>query len=432
MVDAQGIGTTPPKTATAHLTALGEEFREVSDAKLRKVTRLIDGMPERGAADALLEPLRDRLATLRPVRTMHRNRLLFTPFDRLLVPAARWQPGTPTVPRSIVGPVLALLEAADDKTLPTPPVFDADDTTELSRHGRPLWRAAAAILSGSPIPSGWNDPAWAASSGISPATLREFLPVLVLVFRSAHAIRVLPSPRDPALEPALLSLLDTAAETGPIGWGVMLALLMEEVPADLLIRLAGTFARGHRLGSMLRTGIDQAVTRMLGHLEQAARPAGDDPSPDDPALLLRRLEVMRRVADLNQIENRPGFEQKRAERLRDVLDAGSRTLFSRCLRGRLDRFERALATSAPDPADLAILETIETDARHLNAFAAAAAGLDRGQDYQIMIEQSVMPLVSALDNQTAVARLRLVELLCGSDKAVQLARARRSVPGEPR
>ncbi|MCQ8279243.1 hypothetical protein NFI95_12395 [Acetobacteraceae bacterium KSS8] len=111
----------PDRHDKADLLALGSEFLAASDAKLRKVTRLIDSMPERGAADALLQPVRERLATLRPVRTLNRNRLLFTPFDRLLVPPTRWQPGTPTLPRSIVSPVIALLDGAGGPALPAPP-----------------------------------------------------------------------------------------------------------------------------------------------------------------------------------------------------------------------------------------------------------------------------------------------------------------------
>ncbi|MCQ8279244.1 hypothetical protein NFI95_12400 [Acetobacteraceae bacterium KSS8] len=244
--------------------------------------------------------------------------------------------------------------------------------------------------------------------------------MMVLVFRSAHALRTLPPPRDPALDRAVLVLLEAAADSGPLGWGTMLALLFAEVPTDLVVRLAATLVRDHRQATLLRVGIDQAVTRILGQLEQDAHFPDEGPPAIDPAMLLRRLEVMRRAAELNQIENRPGFEQKRSARLQDAISNRSRDLFRQSLQDRFEQLERTIRTGTGDSA--AIL-AIEADARRLRSFALGATALDSGRDYHAMIDEAIAPFIGALDDRTAVTRLRMVELLCGSERAAQLATA---------
>jgi hypothetical protein len=41
-----------------------------ADAQIARVVAMVDAMPERGSADALIAPLRPRLAALRPTRPL--------------------------------------------------------------------------------------------------------------------------------------------------------------------------------------------------------------------------------------------------------------------------------------------------------------------------------------------------------------------------
>lgn len=415
-------GSSPHGVQPASMQALGQEFRSASDAKLRKVTQLIDRMPQRGAADALLEPVRDRLAALRPVRHMNRTRLLFTPFDRVLVPAGRWQPGSFTLPRSMLAPVIALLETPNGAVLPTVPPFDADDPAELLRCGRKLWDAAAAALAGAKVPADWVAD-WAAAGWALPrAVFEELLPVIAMMFRGAYALQTLPSQHGAALEPVLLRLLADAARCGPVGWGIMLTLLLDTAVADQAARLAGTLGRGERMATLLRAGLDHAMGALLDQMEGTARPPAGA-IVDAPEVLLQRLATMQRLAGLRCLENRPGFEQKRIDRLEQTMASANRDLFRQSLSGNLDRFEAVLSNPAPDDGGNERLLAIEADARRLRLFAVGAAALDGGREYEGVIEDATARVAGNASGPGPgmVSRLRLVELLAGSERAIQMA-----------
>jgi hypothetical protein len=49
---------------------------DADDDELTRVVAMIDKLAERGAADAVLSPLRPRLARVRPARPTHLTRLL--------------------------------------------------------------------------------------------------------------------------------------------------------------------------------------------------------------------------------------------------------------------------------------------------------------------------------------------------------------------
>ena len=92
--------------------AIREVIRGVHDARdeqIIKVVAMVDAMPNRGTADQILAPLRDRLARLRPPRPLRFPRLLFMPLDPLIVPAARWRPGQPAIPRTVILPFSSMV-----------------------------------------------------------------------------------------------------------------------------------------------------------------------------------------------------------------------------------------------------------------------------------------------------------------------------------
>ena len=95
------------------------------DAQILQVVAMVDGMPNRGAADQLIAPLRGRLARLRPPRPLRFARLLFLPLDPLIVPAARWRAEHPSIPRTVIPVLAAAIEAALDQTSPRPPPLGA-------------------------------------------------------------------------------------------------------------------------------------------------------------------------------------------------------------------------------------------------------------------------------------------------------------------
>ena len=57
---------------------------EARDDQVAQIVAMVDAMPDRGAADHLIAPLRARLARTRPPRPLRFARLLFLPLDPLL------------------------------------------------------------------------------------------------------------------------------------------------------------------------------------------------------------------------------------------------------------------------------------------------------------------------------------------------------------
>ena len=54
----------------AEIRALNRHLVSAQDAKILKVVAMVDALPQRGEADNLIEPLRARLAQLRPGRPL--------------------------------------------------------------------------------------------------------------------------------------------------------------------------------------------------------------------------------------------------------------------------------------------------------------------------------------------------------------------------
>src|SRR6185437_13356228 len=83
------------------------------DEQITRVVAVVDALADRSAADALIAPLRPRLQQLRPPRPIRLARLLFLPLDPLIVPAPRWRPGDPLVPRTALTPLADLVRSTD-------------------------------------------------------------------------------------------------------------------------------------------------------------------------------------------------------------------------------------------------------------------------------------------------------------------------------
>ena len=92
--------------ASMHTSRLGgirdlqRTMERAADARIAEIVTLVDSMPERGAADALLAPLRGRLLQIRPPRRMSFARLLFTPANAVVVAAPQWRRNSVTIPRT--------------------------------------------------------------------------------------------------------------------------------------------------------------------------------------------------------------------------------------------------------------------------------------------------------------------------------------------
>ena len=408
------------RPAADGVRALSKEFRNASDEKILKVTRMIDLLPDRGEADALLEPVRARLAALRPARRMNRTRLLFTPFDPVMVSGAAWRPGDFGIPRSILAPVSALIFGPGDDVAPVPPTLDESDEAQLTRAGAPLWQAAAVRLATISIPPSWETPDWQKQNGLTVPMVMPLIPVLRLVLEQAVAIRTVPPREHPGCEPALTALLSEAMRVGPLGWGIMLRLLFDAGAPDQVARLALSLARGSRFCTTLQGGLDHAIEEVLGRME-APQP-GQAAEQLDAAALSSRLHLIDRVEELRRLENRPAEEQRRVARLRQSLAAENRTVFEHALQARLVELDQVPAGPVPQVMSTDSVLAIEAEARQLRAFALAASRLGDAEEYDRLLEQAAARYArnGSKSGMTRADRMRVTELLVGSEKAIQV------------
>ena len=421
---ADGNGS--PRAASGQVVkTLSEELVHASDSKILKITRMIDMLSDRGEADQLLAPVRARLATLRPTRPMTRTRLLFTPLDPVVVPAAKWQLGDLSVPRSIIQPLANLLLPKIPGGLP--PGIGETDEAALTRAGAPLWAAAAEHLSALELPADWATPAWQKLNGLTAPMVIQLAEALHVILRHAVELRSLPPQNDPHAEQVLSALLSDAAEAGPLGWGIMLALLLDAAAPDQVVRAAISVARCHRFATTLLAAIDQATADTLSRMEAALEePASEDLL--DPSRMVARVELIGRIERFRRLELRPVPEQRRVSRLRQALSADNRLAFEAALQTRLPGPENssphqaAESDVAPKPLTTRAVGLLETDARQLRQFALAAARLGEGDEYGRLLEEAASRYLDAgpTSGLLAADRLRLTELLVGSERAVEI------------
>src|ERR1700749_138881 len=89
---------------------LRSELASAQDAKIHRVLELIDSLAKRDEADAMIAPLRERLAKLKPRRKFNFARLLFTPFSPLIVHPSDWSRESSNIPRTALGTLARYVE----------------------------------------------------------------------------------------------------------------------------------------------------------------------------------------------------------------------------------------------------------------------------------------------------------------------------------
>lgn len=401
------------------LRSLSSELEETADLKLLQITRMIDMMPSRGEADLLLAPVRSRLATLRPPRPMTPTRLLFTPFDPVLVPAGDWAPGRLSIPRSIVTPIAGLLLGGGGTKVPQIPACINGDDAALTRCAGPFWTGMAQRLADIELPQLWSTPSWQAKQGFTLTMVEQLVPLLTLVLRRSVEIRTLPAAADPACEPALAALLSEAVQTGPLGWGIMLALLFDRVAPDLVAMTASALLRGSRGATALAAGLDLATAEALDRIELQI--GGNVPDGLlEPHEMNLRLTLIGRIESFRRLRHRPAEEQRRIGRLREALAVTNRRMFEHTLRERLTA---DAGMAGLNPSAQAVAETVralEAGARGMRRFALAAGKLGDTDQYERLLAEAAARTAGSVNALSSIDRMRLTELLIGSDKAAQL------------
>lgn len=203
---------------------------QADDAALGRVVALLDGMKDRGEADALLDRARHRLRQLRPSRPLAFTRLLFLPLDGAIVPPSRWRRGEGQVPRSALHALSAAVHAAlgaEGEVLAAACEGRmAEDAEAVERIGRRLWPAAARVLPAAAPPE-WE------AAGLLAADYGEIAALCRPLWAAGPALYAVLSPLADGAPPRDLATaaLGALAEAGSAPFAAGLALLMEGAPS---------------------------------------------------------------------------------------------------------------------------------------------------------------------------------------------------------
>lgn len=398
MTVAAGAGAIAP---------LQEPLLSAADSRLRRVVAVVDALPARGAADALIAPLRPRLARLRPARPITLTRLLFAPVDPLIVAGATWAEGSPAVPRAalaVLGRDLGAALAAEaagwvaefaGRTM--------EDTVVVAAGGGWLWPRAAAVL-----PDRAPPPDWAAATSLPVAAHRAIMRPLAVLLAEGPALYRLPALSGQAAVGEAERLLRQAGAAGTAALAMMLALLLRRLPrAQMLLQLADGIAAGAQDGAP-----SSASARALGFLLGDVRNA-----LTSDAALPHAAEQARRSARMLEDLHAATEGAQVPVRLLQVREARQH-LAAQC-RARLIAGAEQLALPVQGPTEPADLAAMEETARALRRLDAVGRRLGDAEANDRALSGAAGRLV-ADPRLPQMARLRLAEILLGPDAALAM------------
>jgi hypothetical protein len=378
-----------------------------SDQQLARIVGVLDKLEGRGGADALIAPMRGRLAQLRPARPLTFARLLFIPIDPLLVPGPVWTRGRLGVPRTALLPMAAqaraeLRELADEVDAMIRG-GRADDAALVRRAGTLLWPAAAAVLDRIGPPTDWLE-----ATGLGGAEYATIARCAASVLSEAVWIHATIRASTEGLGPdadELRAWLEAATSRHPEPPGALLAVLLARLP-EAVVLIESTPSQPVRSAAQAEPAIDFLLDRLE---------ASPQPSPDP---IEAEAEVQRAVALLNSLET-PGPSQRpsrkpRTEQLRRRLDERCRARFAE----NLARQVLTPLTETTVPGDM---ESLEEAARGLRRLELVGRQLGGEEHYDRMLRTAARQ-VGEDGPGSRVERARLVEILAGTDAALTLLR----------
>ena len=401
----------------ATLRGLASDLRDASDSVILRVTLAIDTLAERGNADRLLDGLRPRLSALRPPRPHALSRVLFTPLDPVIVATGAWRAGNPSIPRSLIAPITALIRAR----LPDAAATEAGLAAGGEVDAR-LWRDAACILADGQLPEHWSLPAFQAETGIKPKALQPLIGVIRLVFAHIDVLQRLDSEHEPDAE-TIRPLLLEAARSGPLNWGVVLALLFEHTPAPAaLLEHVLALTRVTGFARQLEGSLQGVIGTVVDKLDRAAPPSS---AMSDEALDAQA----RRAVRLN------GFSALRGDMLPAAgrLGPRKRQVAAECAAQLVSGLSGAAEACVPagplGPEDQQLsAERLEARLRALRRLDLAARPLGDAEGREQLLAEAASFYVGddAPDWLTRADRMRLCEILVGAEAALRLEQDRGS------
>jgi hypothetical protein len=368
-----------------------------ADARLRRAVAIVDALPERGEADALIAPLRPRLAELRPPRPITLTRLLFIPVERLIAPSTTWHESSPAIPRSTLAVLgtevrTALGEQAAAELQAQMSGHSMDEAATVAACGAVLWPRAGALLPGRPVPHGWST-----VTGLPATAYPAITAPLAVLLAEGVALHHLTRRSNAAAQAEADRLLRHAEPHGPAASAMMLALLLRLLPG----------AR-HLLQSVDPAVADRAMAFVLAGLHGGVPP---DAPPAEAADQVRRSAVM-----LEELEVAAGTVERPARM--QMLRMAREALAGQC-HTQLTMAADRLTGPAEPPRGSAGFMAMEDTARAMRRLDAIGRRLGGPEGFDQALSGAAERL--AADRRLPqMARLRLAEILLGADAALAL------------
>ena len=383
---------------------------QARDAQIARVVAMVDGMPERGAADALIAPLRARLAQLRPARPFGFTRLLFSPFDPVIIPGERWRLGEVGLPRPALAPLGQALQAAlpglSQSIEPSACRVAPDDRSAITALGERLWPAAATAMQSMAMPANWGQ-----ASRLTPADFSELAAVLAAVLAQAPAIERLAASRSLPADTAIRALLAQTEPHGGLALATMVAILLARLPVPArVLALASESA-----GAARHPAADRAMDHTLASLQASMA----DDAVDNSDATEAAVEAARVAALLAGLEEGGVVSPERRERLgqiRKEADALCRRRFDRAVAATLQQASVVVEVDHEDD----MLDTLEVTARDLRRLESAGRRLGSGEHYDSLVKTVSDRFRDHRNGLGLADRVRMVEILSGPDEALAL------------
>lgn len=398
------------------------ELSGADDDKIRRIVALMDRHNVPNEARAILDPLRPRLALLRPPRPLRFSRLLFLPFDPIVVHPRDWRWGDPSVPRAAIGPIAETVRAGLGKDLPEIDAMiagrDTRDIATIAKAGPWLWSRAGTILDSDPTMVGWD------ASGLPATMFGPLTRAVGSVLRRATALRDLERATQLGTNPnegnAIQTLLAGLGAESAEGLTMLVALLPVRLPhvTPRLQRLIGS-ARGSPESVAVRQAMDRGLDGVLGEMERAN---GFDNQVLRAPLRDAANDVRRVATLLRDIDEDPEASRHRP-RLKAIwqnLDQACRKRFGE---GLTEEVVVPLMAAA-EPLAAAEQTRLETTARALRGLESAARKFGGAKVYDALLDKAATVARTAADSGvlTKVRHMRLVEILAGPEAAEALYR----------
>ena len=226
------------------MRGLRRDLIKANDHKIRQIVAVLDDIVNPAANQALLDPVRSRLASLKPARPLRFARLLCIPIDPLIVPARDLRPGDLTVPRTALASLARVVRSGLGSEVSAIETIIAghktDEVRVVTLAGDLLWPRAAEILAEAVPPVDWRE------TGLRPAVFTDLALCGAAILRRAPQLRRLA--RQGAIgalapdEQAVSDILLNIGNEPPAARGMIVRLILTQSPhaAPVLRRIVAS------------------------------------------------------------------------------------------------------------------------------------------------------------------------------------------------